>query len=110
MSLYLSRAKMSREAIKSLIAKPEDRTAAVRSALEASGAKLLHLGYSVSTGEVISFYEAPSPVAVWSYSAMVFNAGVVDGGNVEELMTPVQFADAMKGAGSLAAKYRPPGK
>jgi len=110
MSLYLIRGKMSRESIKGLIAKPEDRTAALRSVLEAVGAKLLHLGYSVSTGEIITLCEAPSPMALWSHSAMVFSGGVVDGGSVEELMTPAQFAESMRGAGSLAAKYRPPGK
>jgi len=110
MSLYLVRGKMSVDAIKSLIAKPEDRTAAVRSALEAAGAKLHQLWYSGVSGEVIAVYEAANPTPIWSYGLMVVGSGVIDSGTFEELMTPAQFVESMKGAGSLVAKYRPPGK
>lgn len=110
MGLYLVRAEMSRDTIKSFVAKPEDRTAALRTVVEAAGGKLLHLAYSASTGEVIQLVEMPSPVACLSYSNLVIGSGSVDRGSWEELMTPAQYAESMKGAGSLAAKYRLPGK
>ncbi|HXY05965.1 MAG TPA: GYD domain-containing protein [Burkholderiaceae bacterium] len=110
MSLYLTRARMSADAMKALVAKPEDRTSAVRSALEAAGAKLLQMWYSASSGEVISVVEAPSLNAAWSYGTAVFISGAIEPGSFEELMTPAQFVESLKGAGSLVAKYRPPGK
>lgn len=110
MSLYLARGKMSRESLRSLMAKPEDRTAALRSALEAAGGKLLQLWYSASTGEVIHVYEAPTPVASCSFSFMVLASGVIDDGTDEQLLTPAQFVEAMKGAANIVSKYRAPGK
>ena len=43
MGLYMYRAKYSQEAVKGMLAKPEDRTASLRAMYEAAGVKLLHL-------------------------------------------------------------------
>lgn len=110
MGLYLGRGKMSRQALRSLMDKPEDRTAAHKSALEAAGARLHHLWYSASTGELIQVYEAPSPVASSSYLFMALAGGLIDGGTDEELLTPAQFVDALKSAANIAAKFHPPGE
>jgi len=109
MSLYLSRAKYSPEGMKGLVAKPEDRTAAAKALYEAAGAKLLHLWFSASTGEVVSVLEATSS-ATTSLGAAIAASGAFTEGSVEELLTPAQHMEAMRAAANIMSRYRPPGK
>jgi len=109
MSLYLGRAKYSPEGLKGLLAKPEDRTAAARALYEATGAKLLHLWFSASTGEAISVFEATSTAGMSVGTAMMASGAFTDG-SVEELMTGTQQMEVMKGAANIVSRYRAPGK
>lgn len=109
MSIYLTRAKYSPEAFKGMLAKPEDRTAAVKAFYEAAGVKLLHLWYSPMTGEVIQITEGKLsqgiPLAIVSMAT-----GTITEGSSIELVTMGQLAEGMTAAGALAAKFRPVGK
>jgi len=107
MSLYLGRGKYSQEAIKGMLGKPEDRTASVRALYEAAGAKLLHL-WLLPTFEIIAIAEANQKSAA-SVGAVLVASGALTEVSYVELMTFEQVAEAMKGAGALAAKYRQPG-
>jgi hypothetical protein len=109
MGLHLLRGKYSAEAFKGMLAKPEDRTAAVRAFYEAAGVKLLHAWYAPSTGEFIAITEGTlaqgMPLGIVSMAT-----GTVTEGTSLELVTLEQLAEGMKAAGQLAAKFRPPGK
>jgi len=108
MGLYMLRAKYSQEALQGMVAKPEDRTGAVRSLYEAAGMKLLHL-WMLPTLEVVAIAEGDS-IKNLSIGGLLASSGVVTEGSAIELMTFDQVADAMKRAGALASKYRQPGK
>ncbi len=109
MSTYLIRGKYSPEAFKGMLAKPEDRTAAIKAFYEAAGVKLLHLWFAPSSGEVIGITEGTLiqgiPLGIVSMAT-----GTVTEGSSLELVTMEQLAEGMKAAGTLAAKFRPPGK
>lgn len=108
MGLYLARAKYSPEAFKAMIANPSDREAAGRALYEAAGVKLHHMWYS-SNGEVIVIVEG-DPVERSMAGMVVMASGGFTNAEVTELITMSQMTDAMKGAGAIAAKFRPPGK
>ena len=108
MSLYLTRAKYSQEAFKGMIANPSDREAAGRAMFEAAGIKLHHMWYS-GNGEVICVVEG-SAVAGSTAGMVVMASGGFTTVESTELITMGQMVDAMKSAGTVAAKFRPPGK
>jgi len=109
MTLYLGRGKYSAEGLKGLVAKPEDRTAAIKALYEAAGAKVLHLWFSGSTGDAIVIVEA-SQTAGMALHAALGASGVLRETSAEELLTPAQQMEAMKVASNVVSKYRPPGK
>jgi len=108
MSLYMGRGTLSQEAIKGYLAKPEDRTASIRALYEAAGVKLLHL-WVLPTFETIAIAEG-DPIKNASLRGVQMASGVLTEGGWTELMTFEQLAEAIKRAGALVAKYRPPGK
>ena len=108
MSLYLTRAKYSPDALKGMMANPGDREAAANAMFEAAGIKLHHMWYS-GDGEVICVVEGTA-VAGSVASMVVMASGGVSAVESRELITMAQMIDAMKGAGAVAAKFRPPGK
>jgi len=107
MSLYLTQCNYTPEAFKGLLAKPEDRLAALKPFFEAVGAKLLHLWFSGS--EVIMISEGTGTAGATLVNA-VMASGMVREVKIKELVTPAQMVEAAKSAAALATKYRPPGK
>ena len=108
MSLYLTRAKYSQEAFKGMIANPSDREAAGRAMFEAAGIKLHHMWYS-GNGEVICVVEGNAVAGSTAGMVVMASGGFTDVESTE-LITMGQMVDAMKSAGTVAAKFRPPGK
>ena len=108
MCLYMYRAKYSQEAVKGMLAKPEDRTASLRAMYEAAGVKLLHL-WLLPNWEVMAIVEG-DPIKNTSIGAVTYASGAVTEASATELMTFEQLAEATKLGGALAAKYRPPSK
>lgn len=108
MSLYLTRAKYSHEAFKGMIANPSDREAAGRAMFEAAGMKLHHMWYS-GDGAVICIVEG-NEVAGSAVTMVVLASGGFSDVESTVIITTAQMIEAMKGAGPVAAKFRPPGK
>ena len=108
MSLYLTRSKYSPEGFKDMIANPSDREAAGRAMFEAAGIKLHHMWYS-GNGEVICIVEGDA-VAGSAAVMVIMATGRFTSVESIELITMGQMIEAMKGAGAVAAKFRPPGK
>ncbi len=109
MPVFVTQGRYTHDAIKGMVAKPEDRAEAVSKLCEQAGGKML--SYYVTLGEydflVVS--EMPSAKEV---SAVVITAAV--GGGVTHLrtmqaMTTAEAKDAFAAAGGLAASFRPAG-
>ncbi len=109
MSLYLTRARYTPEAYKGMIANPAERASVAKAMFEAAGMKLQHIWLSGSTGEVITVVEGTA-VSGAAVAMVVMASGTFSEASSIELITPDQQVEAMKLAGTVAAKYRPPGK
>jgi len=108
MSLYLGRGQLSQEAIEGYMYKPEDRTASIRALYEACGMKLLHL-WATPAFELISIAEG-DPLKNATHGSVALSMGAVTEVSWTELTTMEQLAEAVRCAGAVDAKYRPPGK
>ena len=107
MSLYLTRSKYSPEGFKDMIANPSDREAVGRAILEAAGVKVHHMWYSGD--QTVSIVEGDA-VAGSAAVMVIMATGRFTSVESIELITMGQMIEAMKGAGAVAAKFRPPGK
>lgn len=108
MSIYLTRACYTQEAFKGMVGQPEDREGVARAMFDAAGMKLHNIWYS-GNGEVICVVEGTA-VAGATVGMVVMASGAFDSVDSTELITMAQMVEAMKGAGAVAAKFRPPGK
>lgn len=108
MSLYLTRAHYSQDALKGMISKPENREAAARVMFDAAGVKLHQLWYS-GAGDVIGVAEG-SAVSGAAIGMVLMSSGTFTSVDSTELLTMGQMVEAMSQAGTIASKYRPPGK
>ncbi len=107
MPLYLSRFNYTSNAVKALLDKPQDRSAAAREVAESLGGKLLGFWYAFGEFDGVFLMEAPD-----SASAAAVGMAVGANGALSEIETTVlldmdEAQDAMRKA--AAATYRPPG-
>jgi uncharacterized protein with GYD domain len=108
MQIFITQGRYSRESVKGMIERPEDRSEAVAKLCEQVGGRLL--AYYVTFGEhdFLIVTEMPSPREV---SAVVLAAAA---GGVADLkttlaMTTTEAKEAFAAAGKLLPGYRPPG-
>jgi len=97
MPIYITQGRYTREAIKGMIVKPEDRADAVARLLSKIGGRLL--GYYLTLGEYdfLTIAEAPNDVQM---AAALLAAG--SGGGVTDLRTTVALT-SVEAKGALAA-------
>ena len=106
MPLYLGRFSYTADAMKALLAQPQDRSAAAREVAESLGGKLLGFWYAFGEFDGVFLMEAPD-----NASAAALAMAVGAGGALSEVETTVlldmdEAQDAMRKA--AAATYRPP--
>lgn len=109
MTIYITQGNYTENALKTLVANPEDRTEAVRGLIEAAGGKLLD--YYVTFGEhdflIISEGGAPNEIAGALLAAGA--SGIVCNLKTVPAMTMSEAKDAFARAKSVAGRLRPPG-
>ena len=110
MPLYVTRGNYSSEAMKNLMAKPEDRAEAVGKLFAAIGGKLHGLYFTFGEYDFLLIAEAPNEKDM--AAALLTAAGT---GSVTNLNTTVAIASSdMKGvfgkAASFAGQFRPAGR
>ena len=110
MPTYMCQGRYSRDAMKGMMASPEDRTEAISKLAQAVGGRLV--SYYVTFGEYdwVLFMEAPDEIAV---SAAVIAAAA--GGGVTDMKTTVVMSgrDAMRAFGKaqdVAKSFRSAGQ
>jgi uncharacterized protein with GYD domain len=109
MPIYITQGRYTRDAIKGMIVKPEDRADAVARLLSKIGGRLL--GYYLTFGEYdfLTITEAPNDVQM---AAALLAAG--NGGGVTDLRTTVALSSveakgAFAAAGDLAPSFKSAG-
>ena len=109
MHVFVSLGRYSESAIKGMLAKPEDRTAAVAQLIEKTGGKLI--AYYMLFGEYdwMLIYEAPSGTAAASAVLTAVGAGAVTDTKTMLALTGAEAKKAFETSGAAAAAYRVPG-
>jgi uncharacterized protein with GYD domain len=109
MTTFIVQGRFSNEAIKGMMAKPEDRAAAVSKLFAASGGKLI--SYYVTFGEYDFLIISEAPDEQAALAGLIVAAA---SGSVTHLKTTVaistgQAMKAFEAAKGVAASYRVPG-
>ncbi|MFR9805819.1 GYD domain-containing protein [Pseudonocardia sp. RS010] len=92
-----------------MVMKPSDRTAAVRTMLEAQDAQLEALYYMFGGHDGIVIFEAPDSSAAAAISLAVTASGAFDRHETRELITPAELVDVLDKAGHSHQAYVRPG-
>jgi uncharacterized protein with GYD domain len=108
MPFYMFQGRYTAASFKAMIAKPDDREAAVRPLIEAAGGKLHHLFFAFGTEDVVAIVEAPDDSTVASVAFVLGASNVLSAGATTKLMTSAEATEAMRKAGKLAANYKAP--
>lgn len=110
MPIYITQGRYTSDAVKGMVANPENREKAVAEFMEKAGGKLLALYFTFGEYDFLSISEAPSEEVM--ASALI--AGAASGG-ISHFRTSVALSakDAMKAfksAGALSKSFKPPGR
>jgi len=109
MPIYITQGRYSRDAIKGMIARPEDRADAVSRLLAKAGGRLI--GYYLTFGDYDFLTVAEAPSEIQMAAALLAAAG---GGGVSDLRTtlalsPADARGAFAAAGDLTRSFRSAG-
>jgi uncharacterized protein with GYD domain len=109
MAIFITQGRFTREYIRSGLAKPEDRHAAIARLCEQAGGKLLNLYFTMGHNDFLVVTDMPDAQA-----ASVLSLVAAGGGGIQEVVTTQAFTtadakDMFERAGKLAGSYRPMG-
>lgn len=105
MALYLYQAAYTAESMAAQIKEPQDRIEAVRSALEAMGAKIVVGGYPFGEYDVLVVLEAPDDTTAASVAMAVAAGGAVRSAKTTRLLSGPEWVESLRKA--QASRYRP---
>jgi uncharacterized protein with GYD domain len=108
MAYYMCQVSYSRDAIKTLMKKPYDRTEVVRVAAEKLGGKLLGFWYAFGQYDAVLIVEMPDNATAAALPLAAGAAGTITSSSTTVLLTPAEGIAALKKAAKSG--YRPPGK
>lgn len=108
MPFYMVQFKYSQAALKAMIAKPQDRTAAAKHIVEDFGGTLHAFYMSFGEYDGLAIAEYPDTASATA-SLMALNAaGGVTSSTTTALISPEEAVSAMRMAGAAGSGYRPP--
>ena len=109
MTTYITQGRYTREAIKGMVVKPEDRAEALSRHVARAGGRLV--GYYLTFGEYdfLTIIEAPGETQLAAILLAAASSGGVGDLRTTLAMTSVEAKGAFAAAGDLAAAYRGPG-
>src|SRR5262245_60453792 len=109
MPIYITQGRYTREAIKGMIVKPEDRADAVARILSKIGGRLL--GYYLTFGEYdfLAIAEAPNDVQMAAVLLAAGSSGGVTGLKTTVAMTSVEAKGAFAAASDMGRGLEPAG-
>jgi uncharacterized protein with GYD domain len=108
MAFYLWTGNYTREAMKAMVKRPQNREAVARKSIESAGGKLHHAFIALGTSDIVVVAEFPDDATAAAVTLAVGAAGAVTNAATTKLMTFADFAEAQKKAGKIAATYKPP--
>ena len=110
MAIYITQGRYTPDAVKGMVANPENREKAVADLMEKAGATLLAHYFTFGEYDFLSISEAPNEEVM--ASALI--AGAASGGishlRTSVAMTAKDAVKAFKSAGTLSKSFKPPGR
>ena len=110
MSIYILRGRYSSEALKGMIASPEDRGAAIAKIVEKTGGKLLSYYLTFGDDDWLVIIDCPNNEVAMTVAIV----GAAGGSNTDTkttvAMTTKQAMAAFKAAGELAKSFKSAGR
>ena len=109
MPVYITQGRYTREAIKGMIVKPEDRAEAISRLVSKVGGRLI--GFYLTFGEYdfLTIVEAPSETQMAAVLLSAAATGGVSDLRTTVAMTSIEAKGAFAAASDLAPSYRAPG-
>ena len=109
MPIYITQGRYTREAVKGMIVRPEDRADAVGRAVAKAGGRLI--GYYVTFGEYdfLSVVEMPSDVQMAAVLLAAASGGGVTDVRTTVAMTSVEAKGAFAAASDIAPSFKSAG-
>ena len=107
MPIYVTRGRYSAEAIRNLVANPEDRLPAVRNLVEAAGGKLLSFYVTLGHYDFLIITEAPSAKEASAAILAAAASGSITDNETTEAFTTAEAKQVFAGAGKVAESYKP---
>jgi uncharacterized protein with GYD domain len=106
MPLYLYQVSYTPEAVAALIAEPQDRTDAVRPAIEALGGKLVAAGYPFGEYDAIIVYEVPDDSSAAAFALAIAAGGAAKSAKTTRLLSGQEWIESLRKA--QGSQYHPP--
>ncbi|WP_209424428.1 GYD domain-containing protein [Pararhodobacter sp. SW119] len=108
MPFYLYQIAYTPEAMKAMVANPQDRTKAAEQLVEALGGKLHHLFFAFGKFDVICLIEGTDDTMMAAGAMAVAAAGTVSRSETVKLLTAAEAREAMTRAGKATGAYKAP--
>lgn len=103
MSTYIAQGHYSREAIRGMLLKPEDREPAVAKLFEMVGGRLLAWYFTVNETGWVLIAEAPDEKAMSAAMIVVMAGGGITDMKTTAVLTSKQFVEAFNAAGEVSS-------
>lgn len=110
MPIYISQGRYNSDAIRGLMAKPEDRTEEVGKLIAAAGGKLHAFYYTLGEYDFMLIAEAPSEKEAIAAALVAGATGTVTDHKTTIAISGGEMKQCLTKAGSIAGKFRAAGK
>ena len=110
MPLFITQGRFTQDAVKGMIAKPEDRAEAVSQLIAKGGGKLLAYYFTFGEYDFLIISEGPSTEGVATSLVVAAAGGGVTDLKTTLAMTSAEMKNAFAKAGPIAASFRSAGK
>ena len=107
MPFYLFQASYTPEALRAMVANPQNREDSARPLIESIGGKLHHLFFSFGSDDIVALIEAPDDQAMAAGALVVGASGAFSAGRTTRLMSAQDAMKAMGSAQKAATSYKP---
>ena len=109
MNTFLTFFTYTKAAWHEMVQRPEDREAATRRVIEASGGKLLSFYWMFGDHDGLAIYEAPDTVVAAAVLAGIVASGRIENMATNALLTGAEAQRVLDMAKFASAGYKPPG-
>lgn len=109
MPLFITQGRLTREYIRSGLAKPEDRHAALSRLCEQAGGKLVSMYFTLGQHDFIVISELPDAKAASLLALVAAGDGGIEASVTSQAFTTAEAKEMFEAAGKVVGSYKPMG-